>query len=84
MNFETLKPFCLLFLHWHAEGFLSKRIALKVDVSEDRKIYYSQARPCIFQPGHFTGSGSDGVKLLVSMSTVTYFIPRAHTGTFNS
>ena len=46
---------------WHVKGLSSKRTSLKVDVLEDRKIYCSQARPCIFQPGHFTGWGSEGV-----------------------
>ena len=36
-------------------------IALKVDMLQDRKIYYLRARPCIFQPGNFTGWGSGGV-----------------------
>ena len=27
-----LEPVCLPFLHWHAKGFSSKHIALKVDV----------------------------------------------------
>ena len=29
---------------------------------KDRKIYYLQARPIIFQPGNFTGRGSERVK----------------------
>ena len=44
------------------KGFPSKRIGLKVDVSQDRKIYSMKARPCVFQPGGFTGCGSEGVK----------------------
>ena len=40
----------------------SKRLAWKVDVLKDRKTDGLQARPCIFQPGNFTGWGSDGVK----------------------
>ena len=43
--------------------FSSKFIVLKVDVSQDRKMYCLQARPYIFQPGNFTGWGSEGVKL---------------------
>ena len=46
------------------KGFLSKRIALKEDVLQDRKTYCLQARPRIFQPGNFTGWGSEGVKLI--------------------
>ena len=40
----------------------SKRLALNIDVLKDRKIHCLQARPCIFQPGHFRGSGSEGVR----------------------
>ena len=43
------------------KGFSSKLIALKVAVLKDRKIYCLQARPCLFQPGNFTGCGSEGV-----------------------
>ena len=35
------------------KGVLSKDIALKVDVLQDRKIDCLQARLCIFQPGFF-------------------------------
>ena len=35
---------------------------LKVDVLWDRKIDCLQARPCMFQPGDFTGWSGDGVK----------------------
>ena len=45
------------------KGLSSKRIALKVDVLKDRKIYCLQARPCIFKPGNFTDWGSQGVKM---------------------
>ena len=61
-KFETLKPFFpFLYSHWHVKGFSSKCIALKVDVLKDRKIYCSQARPCVFQSGNFTGWGFEGV-----------------------
>ena len=50
------------------KGFSSKRIALKAGVLRDRKIDCLLVRPCIFQPGNFTGSGSEGVN--VSLSTV--------------
>ena len=40
---------------------LSKRIALKVDVLQDREIHCLQARPCICQPGNFTCWDSEGV-----------------------
>ena len=42
------------------KGFSSKRIALKLD-GTGAKIYCLQARSCIFQPGNFTGCGSEGV-----------------------
>ena len=64
MKFEKVKLFCLLFLHWHVKGFSSKRIALNVDVLQDRKIYRSGARPCIFQHRNCTGWGSEGVNIL--------------------
>ena len=60
-KFETLKLFGLLFSHWHVKGLSSKGKALKVDVT-DRKMYCLQSRPYIFQPGNFTGLGSEGVK----------------------
>ena len=62
-KFETLRPFRLLIRTgmW-TDFFLSKCIALKVDVSQDRKIYCLQARPCIFQPRNFTVRGSEGVE----------------------
>ena len=37
-------------------------MALKVDVLQDRKIYCLQARPCIYQPGNFTGWAVKGLK----------------------
>ena len=43
------------------KGFSSKRIALKVDVLEGRKIHSLQVRPCFFA-GNFKGWGSEGVK----------------------
>ena len=60
-KFEIFKPF-LFFSHWHVKGFLSKRVARKVDVLQDRKTFSLQARPCIFQPRNVTGWGSEGVK----------------------
>ena len=59
---ETLEVFLFSFWYWHVKGFSSKRIALKADVLlQDRKIYCLQARPCLFQPGRFTGWGSEGI-----------------------
>ena len=54
------------------EGFSSQRIALTVDVLQDRKICYLQARPCIFQPGNFTGWGNDGVKAKLFANTLSW------------
>ena len=59
-KFETCKPF--FFFALACEKIFMKMIALKVDMLQDRKIYYLRARPCIFQPGNFTGGGSEGVK----------------------
>ena len=61
---ETLKPFSS-FSHWHVKGLSSKHFALKVDVLYDWNIYCLQVRQCIFQPGHFTGWGSDGLRPLM-------------------
>ena len=36
-------------------------MALKVDVLKEREIYCLQACLCVFQPGNFTGRGSEGV-----------------------
>ena len=51
------------------EGPSSQRMALKVDVSQDRKIYCLQARACIFQPGNFTGWSSEGVNVQVTAAS---------------
>ena len=50
------------FSNWRVKGFLSQLVALKVDFLKDRKIYCLQVRPYMFQPGYFTGLGSEGVK----------------------
>ena len=42
-------------------GFSEKRIASKVDLLKERKIYCLRACPCIFQHGNFTGWGSECV-----------------------
>ena len=57
----NLSAFLSSFSHWHVKGFSSKRIALKVDVLEGRKIHSLQVRPCFFA-GNFKGWGSEGVK----------------------
>ena len=45
------------------EGVSSKRIAFKVAVLQDWKMYCLQACLCIFQPGNFTGWVSEGVNI---------------------
>ena len=60
-----LKPsslFLLLFFALAREGILSKRIALKVDVLQDRKIYCSQARLCIFSSEILQAGAVKGLK----------------------
>ena len=44
------------------KGFSLKRIALKIDFIGPENILFAGVRPCIFQPGNFTGWGSEGVK----------------------
>ena len=56
-NVEPLSIF-VFFLHWRVKGFSSRLIALKEDVSQDRKMYCLQACPCSFQPGNFAGDYS--------------------------
>ena len=38
-----------------------KTHSIKAEVLQDRKIHCLQAGPCIFQPGNFTGWGSERV-----------------------
>ena len=52
------------------KGFSSKRIALKADMSQDRKIYCLQARPSIFRAGNFTGWGSEGLRFFMFLSAI--------------
>ena len=40
-KFETLKPFCFLFLHWHVKGSPSKCIELKIDVTGLENILFA-------------------------------------------
>ena len=67
MSVRNLKPssFSVFVLsHRLMRGFSLKgnRKELKVDVLWDRKIHCLQARPCIIQPGDFTGWSGEGVK----------------------
>ena len=66
------------FSHWPVKGFSSKRIALKVDVLQDRKIDCLQARPSIFQPGNFTGCGGEGVKYSPSLISLVVSVDTKH------
>ena len=60
------------FSHRHVKGFSFKLIALKVDVSQDRKIHCLPGRACLFQPGRFTCWDSEGVNLsCLSWSGIT-------------
>ena len=43
------------------KGFASKHTELKVDCYKTWKIYCLQSCVCTFQPGNFTGLGSEGV-----------------------
>ena len=62
MNITSYILHVSFFSHRHVKGFSSQRIdVLQADVLQDRKIYCLLTRPCIFQPGHFTGWGSEGV-----------------------
>ena len=66
MKVGNLKPISIyvFFLHWHVKVFSSKHAALKVDVLRDHKVYCLRAQLCSFQPGNFTGGGSEGVNAL--------------------
>ena len=66
------KSLNLSFLHWHATRFSLKHIALKVDVSQDWKLYCLQVHLCIIQPVNFTGWGSGGIKLFASDMQTSY------------
>ena len=72
-KFETFKLLSS-FSHWRVKGVSSKRAALQADVSYDPKIYCVQACLCIFQPGNFTGWGSDGVSNCNSYNENLYWL----------
>ena len=44
------------------KGFSLKHIAWKVDVTAAENVLFVGVHPCTFQPGNFTGWGSEGVK----------------------
>jgi len=45
-----------------SEDIKHQLIITTTDVLQDQKIHCLQLRPCSFQPGNFTGRGSEGVK----------------------
>ena len=49
-KFETLKPFLLVFLHWHMKEFSSKRITLKVDCYRSGKYTVCRRVRASFSP----------------------------------
>ena len=61
---SNVKPL-RLFFYEHVKGFLSECTVLKVDLLQDRQIQFGGVYVCTFQPGNFTGLGSEGVKALV-------------------
>ena len=71
-KFETHKPFCVLFRSGMWKLKKKKKILLKTHSVKSRSVkepennyilHCLQARPCIFQPWHFSCWGSEGVKL---------------------
>ena len=61
VKFETFSLFAFLL------ALASERIFIKTHCTDsgcvtELKMLCLQARPCIFQPGNFTGCGSEGVK----------------------
>ena len=54
----------LFFSHTHVKGFSSKHVRnIESTCVIEQKIYCLQAHLCIFQPGYFTGWGSERVKV---------------------
>ena len=64
------KPFCFALTR---EGFSSKRMGLKVGVLQVTG-HRSQACVSTFQPGNFTGWGSEGVKSSTSTTRILIII----------
>ena len=63
MKFESLQPFCFLVHINMLLDFSSKCTVLKVDLLKGQKIYCLLARAHTFQPRHFAGWCTEGVKL---------------------
>ena len=74
-KFEILSLF-VFFFTLACEGIFIKTDRIKVDVLQDQKIYCLKAWPCIFQPGNFTGLGSEGVKIGFQKETDGQFAAR--------
>ena len=74
LKVRNLRPLCPLFSFslWHVKGPSSKRVALKADVLQNRNMFSLLPRPCSFQPGNVTGSGSEGVK--TTLSPIEWFL----------
>ena len=59
-NDSCINPFTATML---LERIFIKRHTIESRLLEDWKIYCLQASRCIFQPGNFTGCGSEGVNV---------------------
>ena len=67
------------------KGFLSRLIALKLDVSvigPENILFTAVARPPICQPRNFTGWGNEGVKVPGSLPCENFFIALAEVDLF--
>ena len=63
--------------HEHLKGFLSKCTVLNADLLYDHQIYRLQACVITFQPGKFTGCGSEGVKAADTMTYIRFSLADA-------
>ena len=61
MKFETLKPFCFLFCNGMWKNFHQNAQHWKYIRYKTGNYIVFEAHPCIFQPGHFTSWGSEGL-----------------------
>ena len=60
---ETLENLCLLFLHWHVKGFLSKRIALNVNRYRTGKYTVCRRVRAFFSPDILQAGAVKGLSL---------------------
>ena len=65
-KFETIK-FYFFPSHEHLEGFLSKHSVENRFVTEPSDILSGGVYVCTFQPGNFTGWGSEGVDVMAHL-----------------